>query len=841
MPPTKRWGQFPSPGLVGERGASTVREMPNESSRSAHTGRAARFTEPVSGPSLLFAEGLVGGVAKTRRSQFVSNALVDKSEHAVGAVARTRSEPGTRPSSVWYDQGIVRLWLLCAAVWAVVSSAMTVATLFLLVHPEWTRGWPEWSYGRIGGVSWKIAVFGLVGSILYSGIYFSVQRLCGRAMWRISLSYLHAVLWQGAVGAGIWSAATGRVAPRLSSGDWMFAADLVLGIAALLFLWNLLMTMGRRRVPNLYISLWFYLAGALVFPGVQLVATWAVFPLQGVQVAAFAGVADGYFQSWYRQHVLFFFALMPALGLFYHAAPQLVGGRVPRYRAAVLQFWGMMIFGMAAGARNLHFTVIPDWISSLAMWGGVLLLPPAWAGVMNGWGVLRTGARRWDGGSVLVLASVVALAWWAIESSLGATRMLSPYTTMNDWSLARDWLVLYGIAGLIGASVVLWLIRGVYFVRPPAVFEACAVWPLVLGTFGWVAAGYGGGTVQAWMSFRMDSLGVLAYPDFLDILVAVRRWWLGEAIAAGVATAGWVGIAALIVVTRWKAGRPAPWVRQLAPAVSLEEELPEVPPSSLEGKPVLNLAAKLERAKYFVFHRRWERRLGVFVTGIGGAGLLLAGMSSWSVVGAQRDARRSSGAVPYTPLELMGRQIFLSEGCAQCHTQMVRPLVAETARYGEFSRVEDFVFDRPTRWGHRRVGPDLAREGGKKNGYWHWLHLEDPAGVSPGSVMPSFAHLLRQRLDYDQIRQLLRTEDALGNAYDPRWLADDDLTARDRILGKRTELERAVMRQAEEVAADIVRSGGPAGMFDRKATALIAFLQRLGNPPAAQSASVGTE
>ncbi|RMF43352.1 MAG: hypothetical protein D6753_05450 [Planctomycetota bacterium] len=766
-----------------------------------------------------------------RKSNSVRKALVDSSQRVADAAVGGAQGIADRPAAVWYDQGIVRLWLLCGAVWAVVSSVITAATLALMVHPEWTQGWPQWSYGRLGGVSWRVAAFGLMGSLLYAGMYLSIQRLCGRAMWRISLSYLHAIVWQVAVGVGTWSALTGRVPPRLSS-QWVFVADVGLGIAGGLFLWNLLMTVGKRRVPNLYISLWFYLAGALVFPVAHFLATWAAFPLPGVQVAAWAGVTDGFLQSWYRQQILFFFLLMPALGLFYHAAPQLVGGRVPRYRAAVLQFWCMVVFGMAAGARYLHWTVIPDWISTLAMWGGVFLLLPAWAGAMNGWGVWksRTGGRGWAGGLVVVI--VVALSWWAIESAASSTRTLSPYTTMNDWSLAQDWLVLYGIAGLSGALGVLWLVRRVYYVQPPAVLEACAVGPLVLGTAGWVAAGFGGGAWHAFMHFRLDAMGVLVYPDYLEIVTAVRPWWLAQAILAAVAGVGWLGVAVLIVVSRWRARPPAPWVHSMCPVVALELELPDLPASELEGKPVLTLAAKLDRAKYFAFHRRWERRAGIFIIGVIAAGLLLGGLPLWSVASLQREARKSAGAIPYTPLELMGRQIFLTEGCANCHTQMVRPLVAEAARYGEISRPEDFAFDRPTRWGSRRVGPDLAREGGKKNGYWHWLHLQNPAEVSPGSVMPSFAHLLDQKLDFDAIRQLLRTEQALGIAYDPQWLVDDELSLQDRLFGEQTVLEQVVLRQGEEVAADIVRSGGPAGMFDRQGTALIAYLQRLGNPPA---------
>ena len=87
----------------------------------------------------------------------------------------------------------------------------------------------------------------------------------------------------------------------------------------------------------------------------------------------------------------------------------------------------------------------------------------------------------------------------------------------------------------------------------------------------------------------------------------------------------------------------------------------------------------------------------------------------------------SAVAVPYTPLELLGREIFVSERCSSCHTQAARPLLAEGNRYGDYSLPEDFKFDRPTQWGSLRVGPDLAQEGGKRNSWWHWQHSTPPS------------------------------------------------------------------------------------------------------------------
>ena len=102
---------------------------------------------------------------------------------------------------------------------------------------------------------------------------------------------------------------------------------------------------------------------------------------------------------------------------------------------------------------------------------------------------------------------------------------------------------------------------------------------------------------------------------------------------------------------------------------------------------------------------------------------------------------------PYTPLELLGRDIYIREGCLGCHSQMIRPFRSETERYGEYSKAGEFVYDHPFLWGSKRIGPDLHRVGGKYPDAWHYNHLDDPRSTSPGSIMPRYPWLLSQKLD----------------------------------------------------------------------------------------------
>lgn len=173
------------------------------------------------------------------------------------------------------------------------------------------------------------------------------------------------------------------------------------------------------------------------------------------------------------------------------------------------------------------------------------------------------------------------------------------------------------------------------------------------------------------------------------------------------------------------------------------------------------------------------------------------------------------GMRPYSALEQEGRDLYVREGCHVCHSQMIRPLAAETARYGHYSVAGETIYDRPFQYGSRRTGPDLARVGGKYPDSWHWIHFEDPRSVEPRSNMPSFAFLTQRELDTSLTSRKLSVLRRLGHPYSD------------------AEVENAAadaLEQAAAIAAGL-RAGGV--QLDEtearsEAIALIAYLQSLG-------------
>ena len=174
-----------------------------------------------------------------------------------------------------------------------------------------------------------------------------------------------------------------------------------------------------------------------------------------------------------------------------------------------------------------------------------------------------------------------------------------------------------------------------------------------------------------------------------------------------------------------------------------------------------------------------------------------------------------AGLVPYSPLELEGRDLYIREGCNVCHSQEVRPFKSETDRYGRYSLAGEGIYDRPFLWGSRRTGPDLARVGAKYPPSWHWLHFRNPRDIEPRSNMPAFAFLEQQELDLSDTSRKLEVLRGLGHPY-----SDADVAG----------AEAAARAQAAAIAGELRAAGIALDAAQEKseAIAVIAYLQTLG-------------
>jgi cytochrome c oxidase cbb3-type subunit 2 len=184
----------------------------------------------------------------------------------------------------------------------------------------------------------------------------------------------------------------------------------------------------------------------------------------------------------------------------------------------------------------------------------------------------------------------------------------------------------------------------------------------------------------------------------------------------------------------------------------------------------------------------------------------------------------ADGMRPYTPLELAGRNIYVSEGCYLCHSQMIRALRDEVERYGHYSLAAESEYDHPFQWGSKRNGPDLARVGGKYSDDWHRDHLNNPRAVVIGSIMPSYPWLFTTDLDYSHIAEDLKVQAELGVPYTDEMIANAVADLRTQATPDAPDADALAKRYPKVQSRDF--DGDPKRITE--ADALIAYLQMLG-------------
>ncbi|QDV21788.1 cytochrome-c oxidase, cbb3-type subunit I [Aureliella helgolandensis] len=716
-----------------------------------------------------------------------------------------------------YDDQIVRMFATATIFWGLVATLVGLVAAIFLVAPWLTNGLPWFTFGRLRPVHTNAAIFAFAGNGIFAAVYYSTQRLCKARMWSDVLSRIHFWGWQAIIVAAAITFPLGITQSR-EYAELEWPIDIALAIIWLfVFGGNFMMTLIRRREQHMYVALWFYIATivtvALLHIFNNLVVPTSLF--HGYSV--YAGVQDAFMQWWYGHNAVAFFLTTPFLGLMYYFLPKAAERPIFSYKLSIIHFWSLVFIYIWAGPHHLHFTSLPEWASTLGMLFSLMLWMPSWGGMINGLLTLR-GAWHKVATDPILKFFVVALTFYGMATfegpmlSIKSINALSHYT---DWTIAHVHAGALGWNGFALFGMLYWLLPRLYQTKlwSHKLMES-HFWVGTLGILLYIIPIYAAGLMQGLMLLAIDQeTGQLANPDFVETVQSiVPLWWL-RVLGGALYISGIIMLAINAVMT-WM-NRPAKYEVPVYSAPRLPLHYVDHTPATktvLADAPVLEIGKKLDTWAKMDWHRSWER-LPVKFTVLTTLAVVVATLFELIPTFLIRSNVPTIATVkPYTPLELAGRQIYVSEGCYNCHSQQIRPMVAETKRYGEYSKPGEFIYDHPFQWGSRRIGPDLAREGGKQSSFWHWSHFEAPDLVAPGSVMPSFEHLLLDDLKFEGIPPLVEASHFLGAPYEE-------------------ELENAVemaQLQAEYITAEIVQQGGPANVQGKQAIALIAYLQRIG-------------
>jgi cytochrome c oxidase cbb3-type subunit I/II len=740
-----------------------------------------------------------------------------------GAARELQEKRSVAPGleSFTYDDGIVRMFAFVTVLWGVVAMAVGILIALQLAFPVFNFGLEYTTFGRLRPLHTNAAIFAFAGNAIFAAIYYSTQRLCKARMFSDTLSKLHFWGWQLIIVCAALSLPSGFTQGK-EYAELEWPIDIMIAVVWVGFFGvNFIGTLIKRRERHMYVALWFYIA-TLVTVAVLHVFNNLVVP-SGIlkSYPIYAGVQDAFMQWWYGHNAVAFFLTTPFLGLMYYFMPKAADRPVFSYRLSIIHFWSLVFIYIWAGPHHLHYTALPEWASSLGMVFSLMLWMPSWGGGINGLLTLRGAWHKVTGDPVLKFF-VVGVTFYMMSTfegpmlSIKSVNMLSHYT---DWTIAHVHSGALGWNGFLSFGMIYWLLPRIF--QTKLYSQKLANWHFWLGTIGillYVIAIYVAGLTQGLMWRAMDESGQLAYPDFVETVMAIIPMYYVRVVGGSMYMLGTLLLGINFIQT-WRS-RPAKYeeVVHQAPPLSRAYVAPPDPPSPLQGHGFTGWGKFMARVSAMGWHRRWEGLPVKFTVWVL---IAVAVASLFEIIPTfliRSNVPTIASVKPYTPLELAGRDIYIAEGCYNCHSQMIRPILAETKRYGEYSKAGEFVYDHPFQWGSRRIGPDLAREGGRKSSLWHVLHFKNPPELTPKSLMPPYPWLLEKPINFDSLAAGVRANATLGVPY------------------SEAEVSGAVA-QASKIAADIVSQGGPEGLADKQVVAMIAYLQRLGTdlfatPPA---------
>ena len=705
--------------------------------------------------------------------------------------ASTTSPPGMGALEFFsYDNLIVKYFAVATVVWGVVGMTVGLTVALQLVFPALNFDIPYTTFGRIRPLHTNAVIFAFVGNGIFAGVYYSLQRLLKTRMFSDTLSWINFWGWQLIILAAAITLPLGLTTSK-EYAELEWPIDIAITLVWVVFGWNMLGTIIKRRERHMYVAIWFYIATLVTVAVLHIVNSFEL-PLTFFKSYSFyAGVQDALVQWWYGHNAVAFFLTTPYLGLMYYFLPKAANRPVYSYKLSIVHFWSIVFLYIWAGPHHLLYTSLPDWAQALGTAFSIMLIAPSWGGMINGLLTLRGAWDRVREDPVLkfMVVAVTCYGMATLEGPLLSLKNVNAIAHFTDWIVAHVHVGALGWNGFLTFGILYWMIPQMW--KTQLYSRKLANVHFWLGTLGilfYALPLYWAALMQSLMWKEFTPEGFLKYPNFLETVTRIIPLYATRAVGGVFYLAG-VFVMVYNLIKTAQQGTFVP--NEPAQATALVKETAGVKETG---------------------HRLLERKPMVF-TVLATIVMLIGGIFELLPTFLIKSNVPTIAAVqPYTPLELHGRDLYIKEGCVGCHSQMVRPFRSETERYGEYSKAGEFVYDHPFLWGSKRTGPDLHRVGNKYPDSWHYQHMIDPSSMSPGSIMPAYPWLAENRYDPSLTPKMIGAMRTLGVSY---------------AEGYENQAQQDAEAQAQKIVKNL-KDAGVATKPDREIVALIAYLQRLG-------------
>ncbi len=692
-----------------------------------------------------------------------------------------------------YDNRYPKFFAMATIFWGAVGMLLGVIAAFQLAFPvlNFSDYFPHLAFGRLRPVHTNAVIFAFVGNGIFTSVYYALPRLLKTPMYSKALSRIHFWGWQLIIVLAavtlLFGFTTGKEYAEL---EWPI--DIFITLIWVVFGINMFGTILTRRERHLYVAIWFFIGSWVTVAMLHIVNSFE-YPVSFMKSYSwYAGVQDALVQWWYGHNAVAFFLTTPYLGLMYYFLPKVAERPIYSYRLSIVHFWSLIFLYIWAGPHHLLYTALPDWAQSLGTAFSIMLILPSWGGMLNGLFTLRGAWDKVRENPVLkfFVVAVTCYGMATFEGPLLSLKNVNAISHYSDWTVAHVHIGALGWNGFLTFGMLYYLIPKLWNTKLYSTKLASThFWIGTLGIILYALPMYWSAFRAYFMMKAFTPEGMLQY-EFIDVVKTTLPFYIMRAVGG---TIFLVGVFVMIynLIKTAKAGsfvasedaEAAPLAKEyVAPANSIWH-------SFLERKPLLLLV------------------LSLVVVGIGGMVELIPTFL------VKENIPIISSVKPYTPLELQGRDIYIREGCYNCHSQMIRPFRYEVARYGEYSKAGEFVYDHPFQWGSKRTGPDLARIGGKYGNAWHFNHMMEPSAVVQGSIMPTYPSLYDNIIDKGSTNSKIHAMRKMGVPYPDNYeaIANADLD-----------------KQASAIATGLKTDNKIDVKSDKEIIALIAYLQRIG-------------
>lgn len=691
-----------------------------------------------------------------------------------------------------YDNRIVKNFAVATIIWGIVGMLVGVIIASQLFAPIMNMGNQYTTFGRIRPLHTNAVIFAFVGNSIFMGVYYSLQRLCKARMYSDLLSKIHFWGWQLIIVLAAITLPLGMTSSH-EYAELEWPIDILITIIWVIFGINMFGTIIKRRERHLYVAIWFYISTFITIAVLHVVNSFQLPISLTKSYMLYAGVQDALVQWWYGHNAVAFFLTTPYLGMMYYFLPKMANRPIYSYKLSVLHFWALIFLYIWAGPHHLLYNSVPDWAQSLGVVFSIMLIAPSWGGMLNGLLTLRGAWDKVREDAILkfMVVGVTAYGMATFEGPLLSFKNVNAIAHFTDWIVAHVHVGALGWNGFLSFAILYWTIPRIF--RTELYSKKLINFHFWIGTLGilfYAVPMYISGFTQGLMWKEFNPEGTLKYGNFLETTLQVIPMHMIRAFGGTLYLIGAIVMGYNLFKTMAKGSLLA------------DEEAQAFP---------------LEKAYTATggdtYWHRWIERKPIQLLLVSLVVILIGSMVELiPTFMVDSNVPTIAAVKPYTPLELQGRDLYIREGCVNCHSQMVRPFRSETERYGEYSKAGEFVYDHPFLWGSKRTGPDLHREGAKYPNSWHYYHMKEPTSMSPGSIMPPYPWLHEQVLKTSDTKVKLRAMKTLGVPYTDYEIQDANT---------------ALDKQAQEITASLAKEGIKI-KSDREIIALIAYLQRLG-------------